>query len=412
MGTAAAERTPEPGLRRIVVALGIAQIIGWGTTYYLPAILAPNFTAATGLPGRVVFGGITLMLFVAGLVSPVAGRLVGRDGVRPWMTGGSCAIALGLLLLAAASGPILFVLGWVVIGLATPFALSQGASIAIVQNTRAGHSRRPLTVILLFSGLASTAFWPVLISLEAALGLRGSLVAYAGLHLLVCAPLHWFVLPNLRDSRPVEPVPAPTASPLNLPVSPPGVSRAVFWLTALAFSLAGFISWGLPLHAIAILEEYGHGRAAAVAIGSVLGPAQVLARLIDIAGGHRIDIIKVGVAAAAAMPLAILVILVFGTEAWAAVLFVAGYGLSAGTMSLVRAVAPLRLFGRAAYATTVGRLAQPQNIAYALSPSVLAAVRESYGAAALLETTLAAAVLCLLAITCLARIAPAGSGEV
>ena len=391
-------------LRSIVPALGATQIIGWGTTYYLPAILAPDLAAATGLPVQVVFGGITVMLLVAGLAAPLAGRLIERDGARPWLTAGSAGIAAGLLALAVAHGPVLFGLGWIVIGVATPFALSQGAANAVVEVTPANESRRPLTVILLFSGLASTAFWPVLILFDGWFGLRWSLAAFAGLHLLVCAPLHALVLP----SKPIRPISRVTAALAGErpPISAGAASRIVFRLTALSFSLAGFISWGLPLHAIAILQDYGHPRAAAVAIGAVLGPAQVLSRLIDLAGGHRIDILTTGVAAALAMPFAILTLLLFGTRPSAAIVFVATYGISAGTMSLVRAVGPLRLFGRAAYATVTGRLSQPQNVAFALSPLVFSLIRESYGSQALLLTALAAAVLCVVAIVSLARVAP------
>ena len=237
-------------LHSIVPALGVTQIIGWGTTYYLPAILAPDFAAATGLPIQVVFGGITVMLLVAGLAAPFAGRRIERDGARPWMTAGSAGIAAGLLALAAAHGPVLFGLGWVLIGLATPFALSQGAANAIVEVTPANQSRRPLTAILLFSGLASTAFWPVLILFDGWFGLRWSLVAFAAMHLFACAPLHALVLP----SRTVQPTSRLTAASAGKrPPAPQAreASGVVFWLTALSFSLAGFISWGLPLHAIA-----------------------------------------------------------------------------------------------------------------------------------------------------------------
>lgn len=144
-------------------------------------------------------------------------------------------------------------------------------------------------------------------------------------------------------------------------------------------------------------------------IGAILGPGQLLARLVDLSGGHRIDILTIGIAAAALMPLAIMALALAGPSPAGAIVFSLGYGISAGMMSIVRAVAPIRLFGQAAYATTMGRLLVPQNIAFASAPLVFAAVRESAGPGVLLAVTLVVALLALAALVVL-RIRTFGSG--
>ncbi|WP_204336691.1 hypothetical protein, partial [Proteus mirabilis] len=50
-----------------------------------------------------------------------------------------------------------------------------------------------------------------------------------------------------------------------VPALTPVDRRKAFILMALGFSLTGFVSWGLPLHVIGILEGYGHSSAFAVA---------------------------------------------------------------------------------------------------------------------------------------------------
>jgi hypothetical protein len=226
------------------------------------------------------------------------------------------------------------------------------------------------------------------------------------MRLCICAPLHAVALARRRVVIDPAHPPVPEAVAVEVPPAP---IQGGFVLAAIAFSMAGFISYGLPLHVIGVLEDHGHSRTAAVAMGTLLGPGQLLARLLDVFGGHRIDILTVGLASALIMPLALLVVLLDGQSAWAAMVFTLGYGISAGLMSIVRAVAPLRLFGRAAYASVLGRLAVPQNIAFAFSPLVLAGVRQGGGTNALLGVVMAAALISLAALVVLRRraVAPA-----
>ena len=378
------------GLRRTLGSLAFTQLIGWGTTFYLPAILSRPMAAAANLPEPFVFGGITLMLLVAAALAPIAGRLLERQGARALMTAGSVGMAAGLVVLAEAGGPAQFGLGWLVIGAATPFALTQASSTAIVQAESGRGARRALTILLLFTGLASTASWPALIWMQDHVGLHASLLVYALVHLLVCSPVHAFALPA---GRPPAGVRAGPVAGSGEPDAAAALAPGTFWLAAMAMSCAGFLSWGLPLHVVAMLEGYGHTRDLAVAIGAVLGPAQLLARLVDMFGGHRLDILTVGVAAAALMPLAILALAFAGPSDVGAVVFCVGYGLSAGAMSIVRAVAPIRLFGPARYATMLGRLLVPQNIAFAAAPLVFATIRERAGTDALLAVALGVAIL-------------------
>jgi len=377
----------------------VTQIIGWGTTFHIPAVLSGRIAAGTGLSEQFVFGGITLMLLVAAAIAPSVGRVLDRDGCRRWMVLGSCLTACGLALLSAAHGPVLFALAWIVFGLAMPLALNQASSTALVQ-IAPERARRAIALLLLLSGLSSTLAWPILISLDRLIGWRESLLVYAAVQIVICAPLHAFGLPRGRvmvEGSEVSLGPATVAAP---PVRPfPGA----FGLAAVTFSIAGMLTWGLPLHMIGILKDFGHSEAAAVSVGALLGPGQVLARVFEMVGGHRIGILPVGIGAMALMPLALAALLVWGTSPAGAVLFAIGYGLSAGLISIVRAVAPLRLFGAAAYAAILGRLGVPQNIAFAAAPLGFAAIREGVGSVALVWVSLILGLVCLATMTMLAR---------
>src|SRR5688572_651495 len=77
-GTKKASVTARPSAKLIVPALGITQILAWGSSYYLPAVLAQPIAADTGWPLTWVVSGLSLGLLVAGLAAPLVGRLIHR----------------------------------------------------------------------------------------------------------------------------------------------------------------------------------------------------------------------------------------------------------------------------------------------------------------------------------------------
>jgi hypothetical protein len=58
----------------IISALGVTQILAWGSSYYLPAVLAAPIARDTGWPLTWIVGGLSFGLLVAALVSPHVGR--------------------------------------------------------------------------------------------------------------------------------------------------------------------------------------------------------------------------------------------------------------------------------------------------------------------------------------------------
>ncbi|HKO02071.1 MAG TPA: MFS transporter, partial [Thermoanaerobaculia bacterium] len=72
--------TPDPArsadLRRVVPALGIAQIISWGTLFYAIAVLGAAMREELKTNDIVLFGSFTCGLFASGIVSPWIGRRI------------------------------------------------------------------------------------------------------------------------------------------------------------------------------------------------------------------------------------------------------------------------------------------------------------------------------------------------
>jgi MFS family permease len=116
-----------------VVALGITQIIAWGTTLYALGVLGKPIVADTGWSQGVVFGGLTVGLLTSGAVSHWVGRLIDRRGGRAVMAIGSIVMAFGLVLLSLVTHPYAYLAVWVLLGVSMRLCLYDAAFAALVQ---------------------------------------------------------------------------------------------------------------------------------------------------------------------------------------------------------------------------------------------------------------------------------------
>jgi MFS family permease len=384
---------------RAIAGLGFTQIVGWGTTFLMPSVLGRHMEEALGLPSEIIFSGITVMFAVGAIFSPRIGRLIDRTGARAIMATGSVLCALSLAALAFSQGMVSYLLCWAGLGVASTLALSTPASIALAQVAGSG-ARRAIAMLTIIGGFATTVFWPLGGALDVALGWRGTLLAYAALHLFACAPLHFLVLPNRPPTHPLTASagPAPSGVPREIR------SRA-FLLLSLTLSTGAFVFTGAVVHMIEILRGLGHPAASAVFLASLIGPAQVAIRLFELLFGHRYSIMNSAVFGSAMLPFGLGLALLAGGNFAVAMVCILAYGISNGLKAVQRATLPLALFGRGQFGATMGRLALPQGIVSAAAPPALAAVLSYAGATGALWLIFAAGLASLAAMVMLARLA-------
>ena len=352
-------------LWQVIPALGIAQIISWGSLYYSIAVLASPIQAALGISQTGLFGAFTIGMLVSGAASPLVGKLVDERGGRNVLTAGSVVGAAAFVTLSLAHNPLTFLAGWVLGGVAMAATLYDPAFATLHQLSRE-HYRRSVTALTLIAGFASTSFWPLTSVLEAGIGWRGTFAVFALLHFLVCLPLHWFLVPRMN-----APVQAKTAeSPGKEKDSP---SASYFWLAA-AFSIAMFVMAVVFAHLIEMLKARGLSARDAVLIGSIIGPLQVAARIVEFNFARHARATRVGMIAFGLFAIAILVLAFAGQSFWWAVAFAILFGASNGIMTIVRGTAPAELFGQQRLGSLLGRLARPAFIAKAIAPVIFAAL--------------------------------------
>lgn len=181
----AAEGAPRGGL----AALCITQTTSWGILYYaLPAAVRP-ITADTGWDPALVTGAFSAGLLVSAAAGIFVGRALDRTGPRRLMVAGSLAGVLALVLVGIAPNLPLFAAAWLLAGMAQAAVLYQPA-FTVISRWYGPARVRPLTILTLVAGFASTIFAPLTAVLSTAFGWRAAFVVLAGLMGLVTVPLH------------------------------------------------------------------------------------------------------------------------------------------------------------------------------------------------------------------------------
>lgn len=355
----------------VVAGLGATQVLAWGSSYYLPAVLAAPIAADTGWALPWVVGGLSLGLLASGLVSPRVGRAIERTGGRPVLALSAVLLAVGLTGLAWAPGLPAYLVAWLVIGLGMGAGLYD-AAFATLGRLYGQDARRAITNLTLFGGFASTVCWPLSALLVATVGWRGTCLAYAALQLAVALPMHLILLPRAATAPLAAAEPAWAAPPSPVQVAPPGW----FLLLAAGLTVGSAVQAVVSVQLLALLQARGLELAAAVALGALVGPSQVGARVGEKLLGSRFHPIWT-MLASTGLVAAGLALLWAGFPVVAACLGL--YGAGVGINSIARGTLPLALFGSVGYAALMGRLAMPMLIAGALAPSLGAFLLQRIG---------------------------------
>ena len=325
--------------------------------------------------------GLSVGLLVAGLVSPHMGRAVAWRGGRSVLAGSTVLLAAGLLGIASSHSIAFYLLGWAVMGLGMGAGLYD-AAFATLGRHLGSASRQPIAALTVIAGFSSTITWPLSTLLFEAVGWRGACLAYAAIEIALCLPLYLVFAPGA--AAPAQ-APKPCAGHIRSSGPPPA---GTFCVLAATFTLISAITAIMSVNLIAIVTALGIELNAAVALATLLGPAQVLARLAEMAFGRCYQPAFTLVLATGGVAAGIGILLAGQVAVLPAILL---YGGGIGVAWVARGTVPMAIFGPEAYAVQVGRLARPALIAQAIAPTVGAFAMHQWGIGTTLAILTAAA---------------------
>jgi MFS family permease len=363
----------------IVASLGSTQALAWASSYYLPAVLAAPIARDIGLSAPWIYAALSLGLGVSAVLGPLLGRWIDAHGGRPVLCGSNLAFAAGLCSLAFASGPVSLILAWLVLGAAMAAGLYESAFASLTRLY--GHdSRGAITGITLIAGFASTVGWPITALLDHSVGWRGACFAWAALHLLVGLPLNAWALRYGTGANGHE-----SAFAAGKPSQPRRAFDRAMFLLAFMFTASGMVSIGLATNLPRLFAAMGAAPAAAIAAASMLGPAQVAARVLEYSARRRINPLISARVATVLHPLASVGIAIGGTPVIA--LFSILHGAGTGMLTITRGTLPLAMYGPSGYGARIGRISVPARVGQATAPFLFGLAIDKLGVAMLFIST-------------------------
>jgi hypothetical protein len=116
-----------------------------------------------------------------------------------------------------------------------------------------------------------------------------------------------------------------------------------------------------------------------VLLAAVIGPMQVLGRVVEFIVGMRFRPARVGLVALALLPVAMVALAAAGTGWPLLIAFATLYGVSNGVMTIVRAVMPAELLVRESYGAINGALSAPVIVSRAATPIAAAMLWSATG---------------------------------
>jgi predicted MFS family arabinose efflux permease len=350
---------------RVIAALGTAQTLAWGSSYYLPAILADPIARDLGISSNWFFAAFSASLVVSGLLGPRVGRQIDRVGGRQVLCASNLVLAAGLASLGASTTIWAMSGAWLLLGIGMGLGLYD-AAFGALGRIYARDARSAITGITLIAGFASTVAWPLSSLGLATIGWRDTCYAWAFAHILIGLPLNL----SLPQSEPGHTTEGPVVKP-HIPIDRTMV------LLSFAFAAAWTVTSAMAAHLPRIMEVFGATPAQAVFAGMMIGPAQVGARVMEASLLSRFHPIVSARLACITHPIGACVIGIFGGGAAAA--FALLHGAGNGILTIARGTLPLAVFGHENYAYRLGLIGAPSRICQALAPLAFGLLIEPMG---------------------------------
>jgi len=378
-----------PHLR--LAALSIGQVVSWGVLYYAVIVAAPVIADETGWDLVLITALFSAGLIVSAIAGIAVGRLLDARGPRLIMTTGSAVAVAGFAVVAIAPNPIVFGLGWIIVGLAQSAVLYQAAFTVITR--RYGDKRHtPMTILTLAGGLASTIFAPIVAGLLTVTDWRTTFLILAAVVAVITIPIHWLSL-----ERTWNPHPPATDEERHHTLGEVLRTRR-FWFLEAAMIAVVIALYAVTLTAIPLLTEKGISyQLAALGLG-LIGAGQVIGRLLFVAL-PKATAPWIPTAITAGLSAILLAALALAPgPGWLLILLGVLTGAVRGAQTLIQASAVADRWGTRNYGSINGAFAAPITITAALTPAIGAATAVGLGSYSLMTLVMAGLALAAVAL--------------
>jgi MFS family permease len=321
---------------------------------------------------------IGLGRLIAGLASPIIGRIADARGPRGIVVAGMLISALGLFALAFVQNEIQLYLVWSLIfsvGVAAGFTVALDKLVVSSMGSKRGMG---LAVRFSISAVVSTLIVPVVTTMIEYWGWRTTCMVWAGLLLLLIAAPYIFFHP---DRIGAEAAARPQAAASERRSQKSVLRQSAFWIIAAALMAQASVTTGLSVHLVALMTDYGVDPLFA---GTLFGGMILLSVPVRLLAGLVADKAKPAQLPIALAALLIIEGLAIGSFALAPgfatmLVVIAALGIAAGAPMVLVLVLCNELFGQHGFATVQGNLMMIQVPGTMLAPIIAGYVYDFTG---------------------------------
>lgn len=358
----------------IVLALGTTQTLAWASSMYLPAILADPIARDLGVSSNWVFAAFSAALVISAMLGPRIGRQIDLVGGRSVLSMSNLVLAAGLTLLGFSTSVPMLGAAWLLLGIGMGAGLYD-AAFAALGRIYGDAARSSITGITLIAGFASTVGWPLSAWGLETIGWRNTCFAWAAAHILIGLPINLWMLPTVKRARAV----AGAAVTPHIPID-----RTMI-LLAFIFAAAWTVTGAMAAHLPRIMEAAGATTKQAVFAGALIGPAQVLARIVEASFLSRYHPLLSTRLACLTHPIGAAIVALGGGAAAGA--FAIFHGAGNGVLTIARGTLPLAIFGPENYGYRLGIIGAPARMAQAAAPLAFGLLIDSMGSRILIVSS-------------------------
>ncbi len=364
----------------ILWMLSIGQLISWGLVYYTFPLFIGPMEQELGWARSSMFGALSAGLLTAGLCSIPVGAWIDRGHGRLLMTGGSLLAAILLMVWSRVESLPVFYAMWIGLGACQAVILYEPA-FAVITRVYGPRYKQAILLMTFLGGLASTFGIPLTQLLIERIGWRPALEVLAAINLGVAILIHWLFVPGPREEA--VPIAAPPSvadgaakkkSPLAAAVRVPA-----FWGLVVAFAGYGLAFSAMSFHLIPLLEARNVPIAVVMAIIALIGPMQVVGRVLLMVGQRHITTIQLGAGIYFAFPISMAMLATGISDVYGLILFAIIYGVANGLVTILRGMAVPEFIGPEGYGVVSGALTMPTNIMRAAGPLLASLAWGAFG---------------------------------
>ncbi|WP_459710704.1 MFS transporter [Paraburkholderia sp. 2C] len=353
-------------------ALAAAQLVAWGAIYYAFSLFVVPMESAMGWSRTATNAALSVGLLVSGLAAWPIGIWIDHGHGRRVMTWGAVLATAMLVLWSQAHSLVTLFVVWIGLGLAMAATLYDPV-FAVVTRRFPDSFRKRITLITLAGGFASTVFIPLTHSLVNSLGWRGALLVLAAINLAVCLPLNAIAIG--RDTARADHSDHKLATQrANAAATRRALRTPTFWALAVCFTAYYATFAALTFHLVPLMTERHVSPAIVVATMAVIGPAQVLARILWLTIGRNVPPSTMGMVITTAFPASVVILMLAGKSSVLLMLFATVYGGANGMMTILRGTIVQDAMWTEGYGAVSGLLSMPSNIAKGIAPISAAAI--------------------------------------